>query len=698
MADFIDLSGASMQEDKFYILLIGLPYYLTEGGLQFQLELLDPSIYVGPENISFLTTDENQRFGEKSGVALIGLCSEDQRNRAVSNYSGQYIGSRFLTVRSLTREEVVQVIGKEGDRQRVMGFRRLLELVGPNKDNMVQVDSLLASSSREDILRAVGSGATAVIVTRVKNVRLRILVVYESQTFARLALEAPRHYLVAGRTFNTRKLNYDYATHIALRTDPPGVGRVPRPRDTDKNWEDIRRREADLCRREENLNRREEEARAAAREGEAWAAAFEEEAQTAGWEELAEAASPGEEANVKGKEDSNNNTVELSSKDSDSSFEILGGVQGGQSAAASRSMFTPSNTAAAAEVVDITNEDAPASARPSTEKSLVDKEVKKPAAAPAAAAEVVDITNEDAPASARPSTEKSLVDKEVKKPAAAPAAAAEVVDITNEDEDAPASTARSAPVLVSVSKDTTEKIQNSGSGHKERKNETQIKSSSPGSSAPGPQSGGVEQGSRGRGQCQTSARPPPPGPGRGRGSSPHAGVRAPLAGRGTSTPGWPQPPGPGRGRGSSPHAGVRAPLAGRGTSSPGRPKPPAPPGGGWNLRERCMNLPINMVDTSCHLSKLYKHFRLKNEDAFLEKEIHVPKNVNGLKHHFKLPVGLKKIIAVEDNPNTWQYNRHTEDPQVLVVIGCHPLNVASWDTGHADQLKDILQNRQEFYL
>ncbi len=628
MADFIDLSGASMQEDKFYILLIGLPYYLTEGGLQFQLELLDPSIYVGPENISFLTTDENQRFGEKSGVALIGLCSEDQRNRAVSNYSGQYIGSRFLTVRSLTREEVVQVIGKEGDRQRVMGFRRLLELVGPNKDNMVQVDSLLASSSREDILRAVGSGATAVIVTRVKNVRLRILVVYESQTFARLALEAPRHYLVAGRTFNTRKLNYDYATHIALRTDPPGVGRVPRPRDTDKNWEDIRRREADLCRREENLNRREEEARAAAREGEAWAAAFEEEAQTAGWEELAAAASPGEEANVKGKEDSNNNTVELSSKDSDSSFEILGGVQGGQSAAASRSMFTPSNTAAAAEVVDI--------------------------------------TNEDAPASARPSTEKSLVDKEVKKPAAAPAAAAEVVDITNEDEDAPASTARSAPVLVSVSKDTTEKIQNSGSGHKERKNETQIKSSSPGSSAPGPQSGGVEQGSRGRGQCQTSARPPPPGPGRG--------------------------------RGSSPHAGVRAPLAGRGTSSPGRPKPPAPPGGGWNLRERCMNLPINMVDTSCHLSKLYKHFRLKNEDAFLEKEIHVPKNVNGLKHHFKLPVGLKKIIAVEDNPNTWQYNRHTEDPQVLVVIGCHPLNVASWDTGHADQLKDILQNRQEFYL
>ena len=109
-----------------------------------------------------------------------------------------------------------------------------------------------------------------------------------------------------------------------------------------------------------------------------------------------------------------------------------------------------------------------------------------------------------------------------------------------------------------------------------------------------------------------------------------------------------------------------------------------------------MNLPISMVDTSCHLSKVYKHYKTKNKNAFLGKDVYVPRSVEGLKQHVRLPLGLKRVIAVEDNPNTWCFNRHLEDPQVLVVVGCNPLNAAAWDADHVEQLKEILEHRQGF--
>ncbi len=134
----------------------------------------------------------------------------------------RHIGSRYLEVAALTREEAWRMMGQEGDRKRVLAYRRLLALAGRNtEDTMVQLDDIDLDVPREAIFQAAGTGATLIIATTVQNDRLRVLVVYNTPQDANAALEEARSRRVMGMPYTARPLGLEYSTMIANRTDTP---------------------------------------------------------------------------------------------------------------------------------------------------------------------------------------------------------------------------------------------------------------------------------------------------------------------------------------------------------------------------------------------------------------------------------------------------------------------------------------------
>ncbi len=224
MARFEDYSGPQPKLGSQYLRLMGLPYHLSEEGLIYHLEIMDATLRPSPEDVVFLSTQDKGNFGKRSGVCLMSFPTRNKRDQAVTSYNHQYIGSRYIDSSPVEYGEACRMFGQEGDRQRVLGYRRLLALAGANIRNMVQLDNLHFSVSRDNILRAAGAGANVIILTTVNNVMLRIPIIYATAEDASNALMASETRRIDGCSYTARTLGLNYATMIANRTEPPSTG------------------------------------------------------------------------------------------------------------------------------------------------------------------------------------------------------------------------------------------------------------------------------------------------------------------------------------------------------------------------------------------------------------------------------------------------------------------------------------------
>ncbi len=216
-----DFSSPHPNEGLHYIYVIGMDFDITVDGVLFNIDMVNPSLQADPKNIALLSTDDPTRFGEQSGVALIGFKSRTKRNQAADCLDRVRFGRRYVEVRTVTWAEVIRITGQEGDRMRVLAYRRLLSLMGPNFRYTLQFDNIKAPQPKEYILQAVGKGAKVVLVTKFRDVKLRLLVAYDDLRSKNDAYFQSSRMRIGGERYTARDLGIKYARMVALRTEPP---------------------------------------------------------------------------------------------------------------------------------------------------------------------------------------------------------------------------------------------------------------------------------------------------------------------------------------------------------------------------------------------------------------------------------------------------------------------------------------------
>lgn len=87
MARFEDHTGPRPAPDLEYLRIVGLPFHINHRQLILQLWMMDPTVEVLRENITFFSTDDPRNYGKSSGVCVIGFETRQARDNGAQSFN-----------------------------------------------------------------------------------------------------------------------------------------------------------------------------------------------------------------------------------------------------------------------------------------------------------------------------------------------------------------------------------------------------------------------------------------------------------------------------------------------------------------------------------------------------------------------------------------------------------------------------------